>query len=327
MKALVVGCGSIGERHIKNLKNILNDEILACDKDTSRLKTMKEKHGAIVFDDLNKVWSLKPDIIYVCTPPSSHIKIALEAVKHGSHVFIEKPMSHSSDGIDDLLRTAEKNNLHVFVGYNFRFEKGMQIVKKMLDEKRIGTVFSARAEFGQYLPDWRPWQDYKKSYTSRKDLGGGIILDGSHEIDYMRWLLGDVDYISCFADKVSNLDVETEDIAEIMMKFKNGIICEVHLDFIRHGYSRNCEIIGEKGVIYWDFAEKTVKLYDSNKKKWDETKLPSDINDMYIEETKHVINTISNNNKPLIDGFDGKKTLEVALAAKKSAETNEIVKL
>lgn len=327
MKFLVVGCGSIGRRHIQNLRNISSGEILACDLDSKRLDYIKEKHNITVFSDLDQAFSKNPDVVFVCTPPSSHIPIAIKTVKNNAHVFIEKPMSNTLDEIDDLLIAAKKNDLQIFVGYNFRFQKGMQLVKKIIDRDRVGKIISGRAEFGQYLPNWRPWQDYTKSYTTRKDLGGGIILDGSHEIDYMRWLLGDAEQVFCFADKVSNLEVETEDVAEILIKFKKEILCEIHLDFIRKGYSRNCKIIGEKGVVTWDFLNNTVRLYESEKQKWDIKKLSGNPNDMYVDEVKHFLNAIKTGEKPLVDGHDGKKTLELTFAAKKSAKFHKMVKL
>jgi predicted dehydrogenase len=325
MKILVVGCGSIGTRHIGNLLKIKAGEILACDLDQDRLAFLKKKYGNIVFDNLDNALDEKPDVVFICTPPSSHINIALKAVKNNAHVFIEKPLSNTLKGVDDVLRIAEKNNLYVFVGYNFRFHKGMQLVKKFIEEGKIGKILSARAEFGQYLPDWRPWQDYTKSYTARKDLGGGIILDGSHEIDYLQWIVGDMDSVFCFADKLSSLDVETEDVAGILLRSKKGAICEIHLDFIRPEYARNCEIIGERGIIIWDFSKKIVKIFDSEKQKWGIIKTPCEVNDMYIDEIKHVMKSIKGGEKPSIDGYDGKKTLTIALAAKQSAASRKMI--
>jgi len=295
--------------------------------DFKRRDLIKDKYHITVFDDVKQALSKNPDLVFICTPPSAHIKIALEAVKNNAHVFIEKPLSNSLNKVDELNKIAKKKNLQIFVGYCFRFHKGLQLVKKMVDEQKIGKILSIRAEFGQYLPDWRPWQDYKKSYTAKKDLGGGIILDGSHEIDYARWLIGNVESVFCFADKISSLDVETEDVAEILLKFKNGAIGEIHLDFIRPGYTRNCEILGEKGVIVWDFAENVVKIYDLKRKKWEVIKTPSDTNDMYVDEVEHVINAIKMGKKSLIDGFDGEKTLEVVLAAKESADSCKVIKI
>jgi len=159
IKCLVVGCGSIGERHIRNLKKLSAGEILACDLDKKRLDLIKKQYRATIFPNLKDAFVEKPDIVFICTPPSSHIPVAKESIENGAHVFIEKPISHNLEKIDELILSAKKNNLHIFVGYNFRFQEGMKLVKEMLEKGIIGKIIFARAEFGQYLPDWRPWQD------------------------------------------------------------------------------------------------------------------------------------------------------------------------
>jgi predicted dehydrogenase len=327
MKFLVVGCGSIGERHIKNLKSISAGQIIVSDINSKRLNNIKKKYRLLGFNDYQKALDQQPDAVLVCSPPSSHIPISIDAVKNNAHLFIEKPLSNTMNKVDELLQCAKRRKLIVFVGYNFRFQKGIQLVKEIMDRGTIGKIMAARAEYGQYLPDWRPLQDYTKSYSAKLNLGGGIILDGSHEIDYMRWFFGEIHSLFCCANKVSDLDVETEDIAEILIYFKKGILCEIHIDFIRPGYTRNCEIIGKKGVITWDFLDRNVKIYDILKKRWKSIKTPCEINDMYIEEMKHFIYAVNGLEKPLIDGDEGKKTLQVALFAKKSAKSQKLVKL
>jgi len=327
MKFLIIGCGSIGERHIRNLRNLSVDNILACDTNSDRLYLMKEKYNTEIYKDLDEALKKNPDAVLVCTPPNLHIPIALKAVEHNAHIFIEKPISHNLEKVDDFLTKADRKKLIVLVGYNLRFHPGIQLMKKMIDEGKIGRILSVRSEVGQYLPDWRPQQDYSKSYTAKVDMGGGIILDGSHEIDYLRWLFGEVDQVFSFAEKISNLKVETEDTAEILIKFKKKILCEIHLDFIRPGYARNCEIIGEKGVIIWDYLEKKIKIYDQKDKRWKIIKVPFEPNDMYIEEIKHFINIIKTGGKSFIDGYEGKKTLTLALAAKESAKSHKVIKL
>lgn len=328
MKILVVGCGSIGERHIRNLKTLSVDKIIACDTNPERLALIKDKYDIQeTYTELQEAMGKGIDAVLVCTPPSTHIPIALEAVDCKAHVFIEKPISNSLDGVDDLIKSAPKNGLIICVGYNFRFHQGLKLVKDMLEREEIGKILSARAEFGQYLPDWRPWQDYRKSYTAKKGLGGGIILDGSHELDYMRWLLGEIEQIFCFAEKISDLKVETEDVAEILLKFKSGAIGEIHLDFVRPDYSRTCELIGEEGIITWNFSEKFVRIYSSKTKKWDIFNINVDTNDMYINEMMNFINSVHGVEKLLIDGNEGKETLQLALAAKESAKSGVVLKL
>ena len=328
MKILVVGCGSIGERHIRNLKRLSVDKIIACDTNSERLALIKEKYDIQeTYTELQEAMNQGIDAVLVCTPPSTHIPIALEAIDHKAHVFIEKPMSNSLDGVDELIKKASKNRLIICVGYNFRFHQGLKLAKEIVDRGEIGKILFVRAEFGQYLPDWRPWQDYRQSYTAKKDLGGGIILDGSHEIDYMRWFLGDVEQIFCFAGKISSLEVETEDIAEILIKFKRGAIGEIHLDFVRYDYSRTCEIIGEKGTIKWSYQDRFVKVYSMDAKRWKTFNIKADPNDMYMQEIQHFLRCIDGLSAPLIDAIQGKRVLEIALAAKDSSEKGTAVNL
>jgi len=326
MKILVIGCGSIGERHIRNLKALSVGEIFAHDINVKTLSEIGKRYKIRTFTKFERALQ-DVDAALVCTYPSTHVPIAKKLVDRGVHIFIEKPLSHNLKGVDELIANAERKNLVLMVGYNFRFHPGLRLVKKMVKEGKIGKVIAARAEACQYLPDWRPWQDYRRSYTARKELGGGIILDGSHELDYMRWLLGEVEEVSCFADKLSCLKVDVEDTAEVLLKFRSGTIAGVHLDFIRRDYSRNCELIGEEGSIVWSYPEALVKVYSAKSKRWRAVKVGTDPSEMYLQETKHFIRCIEGKEKPLIDGKEGKKTLEIALAAKKSAKTRKIVKI
>jgi len=327
LRILVVGCGSIGSRHISNLKSFFPGPVEACDLDTERLSFINEKYGAKVYTDLREALEQKFDAVIISTPPSSHIPIALTSIEHDTHLFIEKPLSNTLDGIKELLEKGKKSDKVIFVGYNFRFHPGIRLVKDKVDSGEIGKILSATAEFGQYLPDWRPWQDYRKSYTAGKNLGGGIILDGSHEIDYIRWFLGEVKEVTCFAAKISSLDVETEDVAKILLKFKSGAIAGIHLDFVQRGYTRTCKLIGEEGTIEWSFLGQSVKVYSKDARKWQTLNINVELNDMYINEMKHFIRCIRGEEKPMINGEEGRKTLEVALAAKKSAITGKLVKL
>jgi predicted dehydrogenase len=300
-------------------------EIFAYDVSSESLDSVGKQFGVKTFDDLNKALAIAPDIVFVCTPPTSHIEIATKAVGVGSHVFIEKPISNNLDGIDELIKFSNKTSKKITVGYNLRFHEGMRLVKNILNEGKIGKVICARAEFGYYLPYWRPTQDYRKNFIAKKD-GGGIILDGaSHEIDYLRWLLGEVSEIYCVSGKLSSLDVESEDTAEIVLKFSSGTIAGLHMDFVRHDYCRNCEIVGEKGTIVWNFAENCVKVYDSETKAWSVVKTDEDANKMYVSEVKEFLECVRSDKEPSVTAADGKRVLELVMAIKKSSECGKAV--
>ncbi len=328
MRILVVGSGSIGARHIRNLNGLNAGEIAACDIDEKRLFKVREECSLEeTYTSLDVALDSGFDAVLVCTPPNTHINVAAKALEHGAHVFIEKPLSDSMVGVESLIRRASRMRRVLAVGYNFRFHHGLAAVKESLDKREIGAPLSVRAHFGQYLPDWRPWQDYKKSYTARRDLGGGIILDGSHEIDYTRWLLGDVREVFCFAENATNLEAKTEGIAEILLRFRSGCLGEIHLDFVRPGYSRGCEVVGEDGVIRWDYKSNTAERYAPESKKWVAIHRQRKIQDMYVAEMKNFVASTKGLEKPLVTGAEGQKSLRIALAAKESAATRRVIKL
>lgn len=329
MKFLVVGCGSIGQRHIRNLRELGEKEIIGCDIDQDKLSEIEQKYGVMeTFIDFKQALKKKPEAVLVCTSNVSHVPTALTAVENNCHVFVEKPLSHNLDGVDKLIERASEKGVVLMVGFNLRFHPNLLRIKDLLDERSIGKVICARAEIGQYLPEWHPWEDYRKSYSAQKALGGGIVLDAVHELDYIRWFLGEVREVFCLAGKLSNLEIDTEDIAEVLLRFKNETIAEVHMDYIQRSYSRSCQIIGDKGTILWDFNKSTVKLYSIENKQWQNfVERNFDFNRTYLNEIRHFIKCIRDGEKPPVDGKEGKRVLEMALAAKRSAETNEVIEL
>jgi len=329
MLILVIGCGSIGKRHIRNLIALNAGDIIAHDVSQERLSDVAKEYNVKAYHSIDDALAQKPDAAFICTPTSLHIDSALLAAKSNCHLFIEKPLSHSLKGVDELIKIVAQKSLVTLVGCNMRFHPGIAMMKELLDKKSVGRVICARIQAGQYLPDWHPWEDYRRGYSAKQDLGGGIILDGIHEIDYITWFLGEVSQVFCFSDKLSSLEIETEDTAEILLRFSSGTIAEVHLDYIQRSYSRSCQIIGEEGTIWWDFNERQVRLYTAESGKWQTfAQNPDyDTNEMYIEETKHFFQCIEGNTKPMQDIHSARRVLEIALAAKEAAKTAKAVRL
>ena len=325
MKIAVIGCGSIGRRHIRNLIALNVGDILAHDKDAGRLDAVKTDFGVRTLGSLPEILAQRPGAAVVCTPNSLHVSIAYEFAKAGTHLFIEKPLSHNLDGVDQLLADVRRQRLVTMVGCNFKFHPSFLKMKEILQSGVLGRVLSARCQFGQYLPDWHPWEDYRGSYSARSDLGGGILLD-SHEFDYMQWFLGDVSELFCFAAKVSGLEIDTEDTAEVLLKFQSGAIAEIHLDYTQRAYQRNYEFFGENGTLKWDFNDRSVRLYLASENKWEVFEEPRtyDLNEMYKEQMKHFIESIQNQTKTITDIFAALKTLKLIMAAKASSKDGQM---
>jgi glutamate-1-semialdehyde 2,1-aminomutase/spore coat polysaccharide biosynthesis protein SpsF len=320
-RALVVGCGSIGRRHARNLKSLGVLQLGFCDTSPEALKQCREELNGEVFGDYGEaLQKFRPDMVLICTPPVYHVEEALAALRAHAHVFIEKPLSHESSGIQSLITEGRRSDRNVQIGYNMRFHPGMQILKELIDSGKIGRVLWLTAEAGQYLPDWRPWQNYRESYSARHELGGGIILDGSHELDYTCWLLGRPAEVICRAEHLSSLDVDVEDSAWIYLTFSERRRAEVHLDFVQRAYTRTCKVVGETGTALWDFSSQEVRWFSAGEPGWKSIPYVFEANDMYVAEMRHFLESLGAGTGPMVDLEQSRDVIRVVEAAKRSSE-------
>ena len=330
MRFLVIGCGSIGQKHIGNLKK-LGQSVAGCDVNKFRAGNVSRRHKIKVFSGLKEAFCEKFDAAIICTPTSLHIPVAIEAAKRSMHILIEKPISHNMRGIDELESIATKKRLVILVACNARFLPGLLHVKDMIKRGKIGKVLSVKAHCGYFLPYWHPKSDYRKEYSAQKRLGGGVIFDDIHEIDSLISFFGKVDEVFCFADRISTLKIDTEDIAEIFLKFKKGVVAQIHLDYLQKAYRRYYEFIGDNGTIVMDVISQSVKWYSPKSKKWREKifhrELTTRNEAMFINELKHFINCIRGKEKSVNDVRSARECLRVALASHESARKKELVKL
>jgi predicted dehydrogenase len=316
---LVAGAGSIGRRHLSNLRKLGMRRLAACDPDAERLKTVAEQMSAEGFADFDAALSaVKPDVVFICTPPVVHVEQALSAIRSGADVFIEKPLSDRTEGLEVLRAEACQRGRVVQVGYNLRFNPGIKTLKRLLDDGIAGQILWARAEVAQYLPHWRPWQDYRQSYTARRELGGGIILDASHEIDYMLWLLGSPREVVCMAGQVSGLEVNVEDCATILIRFASGAQVDIHMDFVQRTASRSCVLAGDLARLEWDYAQNQVRILRPGSPA-EIIDYEFDSNQMYIAEVEDFLSRVHLREVANRSLAEAELTLQVALAALKSA--------
>jgi predicted dehydrogenase len=328
MRFLVVGVGSIGQRHARNLR-ALGHEVQSFDTDAARLAQVAEALGVATLSTLSAGAELKPDGVLVCTPPVSHVPVALEALEWGAHVFIEKPLAPSSESVGHLIEEAEARGRRVLVGSNLRFFKPLQRVKTLVDSGHIGRVLAVRAQCGFYMPSWKPGTDYRRTYRAHSAEGGGILLDAIHEFDYLRWLFGEVCEVLGTVERLSSLQIDVEDFAEVTLRFASGVLAQLHLDYLQRSYRRNCEVIGERGVIVWDYISRRVTLFTEEPDRWQGFGEPIDVNhnEMFIEEMAHFARCLEGLELPVVDGRDALKTLRLVEAAKASASGRGWVRL
>ena len=341
MKVLFTGLGSIGQRHLRNLRKILGSsveifayrvlrEVPMLDDQLQVVKTgsIKDRFSVVEIDDLDEALAKKPDLVFITNPASFHIEIAIKAAKAGCHLFIEKPLGISHDGVKELIEIVERKRLVVFVAYQLRFHPGLQKVATWLNEKCIGNLVSASLILGEYLPGFHPYEDYRLGCSALKKLGGGVILSQIHEFDYALWLFGKPKRIFALGGKLSDLDIDTEDTASVLMECQcdgRTLPVSLTLDFLRSPPHRTCTIIGDEGNIVWDYHEKSAILQNRLTSKTEKFNFGGlERNQLFIDELKHFISSVNKKEPCVVDLRSGYTSLQMALAARTSIETGEI---
>ena len=327
MKFIVLGCGSIGKRHMRNLLTIgVNaDNIIAIDPREDRLEEVKALGINYTNNDYkNIIEKEKIDIALVCSPTSLHIKQCIDLANKNINLFIEKPLADNKDGLEDLIEIVSKNKLKVAVAYVFRFSPLTQKVKSILSEGNLGKVLWARGEFSEYLPDFHPYEDYRSFYMAKKELGGGSILDQSHIMDLIFYLVSGFEEVFAVNTNLSSLEISSDDIAEMIVKLKGNILASIHTDIFGRSHKKTLEIKAEKGNIFMDIYDDSVSVYDSESKSTQVfKKLTKDFNNNYIDEIKNFIASCENKEEVRTSLSEGIHTMNLIISAKKSQESGK----
>ncbi|RJR21785.1 MAG: gfo/Idh/MocA family oxidoreductase [Nitrospiraceae bacterium] len=303
MKVLVTGCGSIGRRHISNL--IASDRIekvfvYSGNKDC--LKDLNDRGKAVTVTSLS---SIGADFAVIANDTSRHVETALELAEDGMDLFIEKPLSHNLDMVDALHEKCRKKGTRIFIGYNLRFLSIMDCIKDNLAGKLLGDLYFAKIEVGQYLPLWRKGTDYRQSYSASSARGGGVALDLSHELDYMRLFFGDPVSWKVMRSRAGSLEMDAEDLFEGLYLYENNFICNVHMDCLQEKPKRSLRIEGSKGSLLCDFIGKELTVSSGKDKTVINDPDLFDITGTYKKELDHFMDVVEKGTKPAVDLQDG----------------------
>lgn len=318
-RVLVAGCGSIGRRHIRNLKSLGIRNFILCDTNEESLKAASiGLENPVLTTKFKNALLQAPEAAVICTPSSLHLEMATELARHGVHLLIEKPLSHTLEGVTELERLVEEKNIVGMMAMCYRFHPVFQQVKSLLVSEVVGKVYHVNYFGGHYLPDWHPDADYRLEYAAKKKLGGGVVLTSIHGLDNIRWLFGEVEEAHAFVDKVSDLEMDVEDIATGIFRLKCGIYVNWQTDFLQRANQHRMVIAGSMGTIRADFLTGVVETYSTGLGKWYSGRLAFEVNDMYVAEAKHFLDCIEKKLVPAADVKDGHKTLRLALDVKGS---------
>ena len=297
---LVVGAGSVGTRHLENLRALGKGDVLLYRSGHGRATSGLSSTG-----DLDEALSRRPRAALVCNPTALHVATALTAARAGCDLFIEKPLSHSMDDVATLAAEVAARRLRVLVGYQFRFHPGLRQVKRWLVEGAIGDVASARTHWGEYLPGWHPGEDYRRGYSARRELGGGVVVTLSHPFDYLRFLLGEVVEVSAQTGQRGGFDLDVEDTAHVLLRFASGVLATVSLDYVERPASHRLHVVGRSGLIAWDGTSGVARLHDAG----------------------HFMACVEGRETPVCSLGDGIAALKIALAVKQSAAEGQTIRV
>lgn len=315
-KILIIGFGSIGQRHFKNLRKMGFSNF-------ALLRSTKNSIKSTEYSDLKEFFSYseafdwQPKVVFVTNVTSEHVKSVTIALKNGCSVFVEKPLSDTLIGLNEIESMINQNESILYVGFNMRFHPAIKAIKNAVENSLIGKLKYVRAEIGQYLPFWHPKKDYRTEYTAIKEQGGGAFLTLMHEIDYVTWIAGEISSSKVFKSKISDLEISTDDVADIFSVHKSGAVSSVHMDFLDFHYNRNSKWIGSMGSIYWKWNN-PVCYYDGNANEKIIFHDPDyNLNQTYIDELEDFFNAVFFNMKPIISAFDVLKLQKSLFASHK----------
>jgi len=309
MKFLIAGLGSIGRRHLRNLISLGEKDIILYRTNRSTLD-LDEFSNLETFTDLNSALDHKPEAVIISNPTALHLDVAIPAAKSGCAILMEKPVSHNFDGIDGLKKALWSSESNLVMGFQFRYHPTLRKVVEWIKMGEIGKPLSFICQWGEYLPDWHPWEDYRQSYAAREDLGGGVVRTLCHPLDYLGWIFGEASVRWALTGKISPLEIDVEDMAAIHLGFENGVEGCVMLDYFRRPPLHMLEISGSEGSIEWKNNTGAARIFRASRDEW-ETVLPPEgfeRNDLFLEELRHFIRVARGEENSLCTLEDGIRT-------------------
>tara|TARA_X000000368_G_scaffold390416_1_gene353603 strand:+ start:1899 stop:2888 length:990 start_codon:yes stop_codon:yes gene_type:complete len=323
-KFAIIGLGSIGTRHLRLARALLPKSKIAIVRSGCGENSDEEKNADIIFYSLDDAikWGIEAAVI--ANPAIFHIKQSIALMGKNIHILVEKPLSHSIEEINQLQIAQKKSNSIGLMGYCLRFSPDAKKFKEILMDERIGQILHVQVECSSYLPFWRKGKDYRKSVSARSDLGGGVLLELSHEIDYINWFFGEMKSVYAKTQNSGTLDIDVEDSAELIFESKQGYLISVHLDFNSIYPTRKCTVRCSKGNLIWDVLENKVSC-DFEDGSQEEKIYENEPDYIYNEQLKHFFDCIKNKKQPLVSLEDGVVVLKMIEYAKKSNLTSKNV--
>ena len=327
---LIVSLGSIGRRHLRNLRQLFPKCQIAVLRLVGTTPSQLVEEADLMTSCINEAIDFRPHAAIIASPAIAHVEIATKLASHGIHLLIEKPLAADLASAEAISRAVDEAQIVGMVGYNLRFKPSLIKVRQLLKDEVIGTTLSVRAEVGQYLPTWRPGTDYRMSVSARSEVGGGALLELSHEIDYLLWIFGLPNKVHCVMDRYSALEIDVEDVVNLILEYEEPKrVINIQLDFLQTPGVRQCRFIASHGTLEWNGLTDSIILT----KRSDTDNVQHFVfqngngNEPYLEEIQHFTAAIFTKNRAEPSVSSAVDVMLVIDAARRSARTGMSVKL
>ena len=325
LKFLIVGLGSMGKRRIRNLRCLKEGSVIGYDPCKDRREDAQQKYEIPVYSEFEEAMATDPDALVICTPPDRHTQYARIALGGRKHFFTEA--SVVDDGMDEVIHLAARTPVVAAPSCTMRFHPSIARIKALVEENVIGPILCFTYHCGQYLPDWHPWEDYRSFYVAKRETGGCREIV-PFELAWLTWILGQPEMISCLKGKLSGLEADIDDVYQILIRFQRSTLGHLLVDIISRVPYRTCRLISESGVIEWNWADKCVRVFLSEGKRWMDYPEPRDGDDvgpfgnehMYVEEMRCFVEAIRGKRVYPYTLAEDKKILDLLYAAERSSD-------
>ena len=326
MKILIAGYGSIGRRHLNNLRALGQTDLLLLRSHRSTLSDV-DIQDVPVETTIEAALAHQPRAVVIANPTALHLDVAIPAAQAGCSILMEKPVSHSMSRVEELRRALTSGGGVLLSAFQYRFHPGLRQVKRWLQEDQIGVISSVKSHWGEYLPGWHPWEDYRSSYSARVDLGGGVVNTLCHPFDYLRWMFGEAEQLVASTSS-RGLNLPVEDTADVLLRYQGGVCANIHLDYLQRPGQHDLLITGSAGTIHWSNADGSAKRYDPVHDQWEEVRPPEGFerNTLFLEEMAHFLRVVERQEAPLCTLEDGIAVLQLTEAVHRSAREGCLVK-
>lgn len=321
----IVGLGSIGRRHLRVLKATRPEIEVVLVRSGHGGDWPEEDMASFNVRTVEDALSIGVDAAIIASPAPFHVEQAKALVRSGVSVLIEKPLSHSKEGVAELSALSKEKNVKALVGYVLRYSGSLQYFHEMVSTGKVGEPLFVRIECGSYLPDWRPEQDYKNSASAKTELGGGVLLELSHELDYANALFGPFECVSGIVKSTGSLGLDVEDFSHMTFVNKlSGCPVMVSVDFCRRDAVRTCSVHGAQGTLVWDGINHNV-TWKSGSGVIEKQSFDVERDEMFCSQVEHFLSCVESGKAPRVTIDDAAEVLDMIEAARKSDAENRTV--